>query len=276
MKMVAAAKLRRAQTAIVELRPYSMKLNEILSNILASIDSSDSSVSLAEERPVKSAAIVLETSNRGLCGAFNSNLIKKAVFLIEERYAVQYEAGNLTLFVVGKKGHDYFKKRYPKLNIISDYFDQIDKVSFDLSTEISEVLVKGFEEGLFDAVDIIYARFVNAAVQDFQIETFLPVPPPEERKDSEKDLRADFIFEPGEEELLEKLIPNILRTQLHKTILDNNASEHGARMTAMDNATENADDLLRDLRISYNKARQEAITNEISEIVGGSAALEDS
>lgn len=275
MKMVAAAKLRRAQTAIVELRPYSLKLNEILSNILANLDSSESSVSLAAVRPVQSALVVLETSNRGLCGGFNSNLIKKAVSLIEGKYAEQYEAGKLSLLVVGKKGFDYFKKRYPKLNLLKEYFDKIDQASFEMSAEISELLVKGFEEGLYDAVDIVYARFVNAAVQDFEVEAFLPVPPPEKGNAEDSDLRSDFIFEPGQKALLEELIPNILKTQLHKTILDNNASEHGARMTAMDNATENADELLRDLRISYNKARQEAITNEISEIVGGAAALED-
>ncbi|MGH1335071.1 MAG: ATP synthase F1 subunit gamma [Aureispira sp.] len=274
MKMVAAAKLRRAQTAIVEMRPYSNKLSSILSNILSNLEG-DATTSYGVERPVKKTLLVVVTSNRGLCGGFNSNVSKLALTTGVNKYAAQYEAGNLTYLFIGKKGYDYIKNRAPKANMDTRYMDIVGKqFSFDDSARVAEDIMKAFEAEEYDAIEIIYAQFKNAAIQNFTAEQFLPVaklPVVEGTADT----KADFIFEPNKEELLEYLIPTILKTQLHKTILDSNASEQGARMTAMENATENAEELLKELKINYNKARQEAITAEISEISGGVAALED-
>ena len=272
MKMVAAAKLRRAQQAIVQMRPYANKLNEMLSNILTAVEG-QASMSFGVERPVQSALVVVITSNRGLCGAFNSNVIKTAVAHIENNYAEQRANGKLSVLCIGKKGYDYFRRRMPDLNIIRDYVELVGKdFAFDDTVPVSEFLMQGFENGSYDQIQIAYGKFRNAAVQDFDMEAFLPVAKVETSE--EQQTKADFIFEPNQDDLIEYLVPTILRTQLFKTILDSNASEHGARMTAMDKATENADELLRELRINYNKARQEAITRELSEIVGGTAALE--
>lgn len=276
MKMVAAAKLRRAQQAIVQLRPYSNKLSEILSNILSNLGS-DVESSFGVVRPVKNALVVVITSNRGLCGAFNSSVIKQSLQLLKEKYAEQRKEGKLSVLFIGKKGYDYYKSRYTDLNFINDHVTMVGKdFSFKDSSEVSEDLMKKFEAGTYDAIDIVYGQFKNAAIQNFIVEPFLPVAPPKADKaeGKDKELMADFIFQPDKTEILDHLIPTILKTQFHKTILDSNASEQGARMTAMDNATENAQELLRDLKIGYNKARQEAITSEISEIVGGVAALE--
>lgn len=271
MKMVAAAKLRRAQQSILQLRPYANKLQSMLSNILANIDADDSE-SRDEDAPISKALIVLVTSSRGLCGAFNSNIIKTAIQFIEQKYADLLEKGGLTLLCIGKKGYDFFRKRYPKINIISDYVEVVTKdFSFNDSEKISQKLVSQFNAGEYDAIDIVYSQFKNAATQNFIAEQFLPVAKAEK---SDDDINADFIFEPNKEEILTYLVPTILKTQFYKTIIDTAASEHGARMTAMDKATENADEMLKDLRVNYNKARQENITRELSEIVGGAAALE--
>ncbi|BDS15279.1 ATP synthase F1 subunit gamma [Aureispira anguillae] len=275
MKMVAAAKLRRAQQAIVEMRPYSNKLSAMLSNILSNLEG-DASTSLGVERPVKNALVVVITSNRGLCGGFNSSVSKLSLELSAEKYNEQYKAGNLTYLFIGKKGYDYLKSRVSGTQMITDHVDLVTKTfGFEDSSKVASELMQAFEEGKYDAIDIVYAQFKNAAVQNFTVEQFLPVAKMEVPEGQESDEKADFIFEPNKEDLLEYLIPTILKTQLHKTILDSNASEQGARMTAMENATENAEDLLKELKINYNKARQEAITAEISEIVGGVAALED-
>ncbi|MFK7797557.1 MAG: ATP synthase F1 subunit gamma [Aureispira sp.] len=274
MKMVAAAKLRRAQTAIVEMRPYSNKLSSILTNILSNLEG-DATTSYGKERPVKNTLLVVVTSNRGLCGGFNSSVSKLALETGTQKYAEQYEAGNLTYLFIGKKGYDYIKNRAPKATLDTQYMDIVGKeFGFDDSARLAEAIMASFDEEQYDAIEIVYAQFKNAAVQIFKAEQFLPVAklPVVE---GEADVKADFIFEPAKEELLEHLIPTILKTQLHKTILDSSASEQGARMTAMENATENAEDLLKELKINYNKARQEAITAEISEISGGVAALED-
>lgn len=271
MKMVAAAKLRRAQQSILQLRPYANKLQSMLSNILANVDADDSE-SRDEDAPISKALIVLVTSSRGLCGAFNSNIIKTAIQFIEQKYANLVEKGGLTLLCIGKKGYDFFRKRYPKINIISDYVEVVTKdFSFNDSEKISQKLVSQFNAGDYDAIDIVYSQFKNAATQNFVAEQFLPVAKAEK---SDDDINADFIFEPNKEEILTYLVPTILKTQFYKTIIDTAASEHGARMTAMDKATENADEMLKDLRVNYNKARQENITRELSEIVGGAAALE--
>lgn len=270
MKMVSAAKLRKAQQAITQMRPYADKLNSMLRNIMSNVEG-ELSIDLAKERPVERVCLVVVTSNRGLCGAFNSNVIKAAMQAINTQYADVRARGNLTLLFVGKRGYDYMKKRYQDCTIINEYVNLFADLSFENVSAISGRLMKAFEGKQYDEVTVAYGRFKNAATQFAEAEKFLPVPKIEQ---TETNLRADYIFEPDMEGLLEYLIPNILHTQFFRFMLDTHASEHGARMTAMDKATENAAELLRDLRLSYNKARQEAITNEILEIVGGAAALE--
>jgi len=273
MKMVSAAKLRRAQQAIVQMRPYADKLNEIMRHILSNLGNS-STASFGVEREVKNACVVVVTSNRGLCGAFNSNVIKSAIKAIDKKYAAIREEGNLSILCIGKKGYEYFKKRYSNSTIIADYVELFGDLSFDNVATVSQHLMEAFEEGRYDAIEVAYGRFKNAATQFPESEQWLPIPKME-AGDDEKNHKADYIFEPDMETLLEQLVPNILQTTFQKYLLDTHASEHGARMTAMDKATENAEDLLKELRISYNKARQEAITKEILEIVGGVAALEN-
>lgn len=274
MKMVAAAKLRKVQDSITQLRPYADKLNEILSNLASNV-SSDTVSKLSEEREVENVLMILVTSNKGLCGAFNSNLIKAAIRKFENDYAKVLEEGNLKIVFVGKKGFDYFKNRYPSIEKVKKYIDLIDNLSYEDSRALGNLLIQRFSEERYDRIDVVYSEFVNAATQNFVVDQFLPIPEQEEVEDNKgSDISANYIFEPNEEELMENLVPSILQTKLYRYMLDTNASEHGARMTAMDKATENANDLLQELKINYNKARQEAITRELSEIVGGAAALE--
>ncbi|HHB79146.1 MAG TPA: ATP synthase F1 subunit gamma [Saprospiraceae bacterium] len=271
MKMVSAAKLRRAQEAISRLKPYSNKLGQMLSSILTNLEG-DVSSSYGDVREINSALVVVVTSNRGLCGAFNANIIKEAEAVIKEKYA---GVSNLKIMCIGKRGNDYFMKRYPADMVISDHVMMFDDLSFDSVAKVSQSLLDAFDAKEYDAVDVAYGSFKNAATQYPIIEAFLPVPKVEiEEEKNKKHFKADYIFLPNKKELLDSLIPNILKTQFQKYLLDTHASEHGARMTAMDKATENANELMKELKISYNKARQEAITNEISEIVGGAAALE--
>jgi len=275
MKMVSAAKLRRAQDAITQMRPYANKLDSMLRNILSNLEG-DAGTVFGQERVVERACIVVVTSNRGLCGAFNTNVIKAALAAMNGKFADVHARGNLTMLFVGKKGNEYFKKRYAdSVNIISDYVNLFDDLSFENTKKVATYLMDNFKNGRFDAVEVAYGEFRNAAIQDTIHVPFLPVPKVE-LEEGATNHRADYIFEPSKEGLLSHLVPSILQTQFHKFNLDTQASEHGARMTAMDSATENANDLLRDLKISYNKARQESITNEILEIVGGAAALESS
>ena len=273
MKMVSAAKLRKAQTAIQQMRPYANKLNEMLRNILSNLDG-DADTTFGQERPVEKVCIVVVTSNRGLCGAFNTNVIKSALRTIDDKYAGVRDAGNLTLLFIGKKGYDFFRKRYKDIHYITDYVTLFDDLSFDNVAEVSQYLMDSFQNGTYDAVEVAFGQFKNAATQFPKTEQFLPVAKLEPEEGQDKNLKADYIFEPGKEGLLDYLVPNLLQTQFHRFLLDTHASEHGARMTAMDKATENAKELLKELRISYNKARQEAITKEILEIVRGAAALE--
>lgn len=276
MKMVSAAKLRRAQMAITSMRPYSNKLNQMLTNIVSNMDASEiaSEVKLAEEREVQNVLIVLITSNRGLCGAFNSNLQKQAKLLIEEKYKTQYEAGNITMMPIGKKGYDFYRKRYD-ITYLTDHILLFDNLVFDNTAKVSSAILDAFTSQEYDAVEVVYANFKNAAVQFFEAQRFLPIPKIEVEEGAEdSNMVADFTFEPSKPELLETMVPSILKTQFHSYLLDTHASEHGARMTAMDKASENADELLKELKISYNKARQEAITKELTEIVSGAAALE--
>lgn len=273
MKMVAAAKLRRAQQAIQQMRPYSDKLDAMLRNILSNLEG-DADTVFGQERPIEHACLVVVTSNRGLAGAFNTNVIKAAVEVIHTKYAEVMEKGNLSVLCIGKKGNDYFRKRYKNINLISDYVDLFSDLSYDNVAYVSQHLMEAFEDGGYDAIDVAYGRFKNAAMQFPEVAQWLPVAKIETAEDDSK-LKADYIFEPTKKGLLNYLVPSILQTQFQKFLLDTHASEHGARMTAMDKATENAEELLGELKLSYNKARQEAITNEILEIVGGAAALEN-
>ncbi|HMQ08550.1 MAG TPA: ATP synthase F1 subunit gamma [Saprospiraceae bacterium] len=274
MKMVSAAKLRRAQQSIVQMRPYAERLNNILINILTNLEG-DADTVFGVERPVEKACIVVVTSNKGLCGAFNNNIIKEARQKIEQDYSELYDAGHLTIVPIGKKAYESFRKTHKKANILSDYVFLFNDLSFDQADLAAQKVMDSFQAGDFDEVYICYGRFKNAALQFAEKVQYLPV------KKLEKPItggrrasRADYIFEPGKNELLDQLIPTILRTTFYRFLLDTHASEHGARMTAMDNATENAEELLNELKINYNKARQEAITKELSEIVGGAAALQ--
>lgn len=272
MKMVSAAKLRRAQQAVTEMRPYADRLNAILKNILSNMEGGDANSTFGDERDIQSALMIVVTSNRGLAGAFNSNIIKAAVGKISEEYQAVRAAGKLSILCVGKKGYDYFRKYYPDTTIIKDYVSLFDDLSFEHVAEVSTFAMDGFADGTYDVIDCAFSRFKNAGIQYAECEQFLPVEKPSVSKDTAK-AKRDYIFEPSKGELLKDLIPTILQTTFQKYVLDTHASEHGARMTAMDKATENANDLIKQLKISYNKARQEAITRELSEIVGGAAAL---
>ncbi len=272
MKMVSAAKLRKAQNAIVAMRPYSNRLDRILSNILSNLDG-DASTSFGTAREVKNALVVVVTSNRGLCGAFNTNINKEAAILIANKYAKQLAEGQVTMLFIGKKGFDFFRRRYTNLKFNTDHILLFDNLAFENVGQVSKKLMDEFSSGQFDAIDIVYGRFKNAATTFPEVQQWLPVPKMEVVAGATK-MKADYIFEPNQEKLLESLVPSILQLTFHKTLLDTNASEHGARMTAMDKATENAEEILKNLKIHYNKARQEAITTELGEIVGGAAALE--
>lgn len=273
MKMVSAAKLRKAQQAITELRPYSNRLDKILKNIISNLDG-DASTSYGIEREVAKATLVVVTSSRGLCGAFNTNIIKKSIQKIETEYAEHVINNRLEIVCIGKKGYDSLRKRYPKEAFNIDFINLFADLSFENVAQVSAKLMEDFISKKVDNVDVCYGQFRNAAVQSPACVQFLPV---EKIEKSYEDVtyraKPDYIFEPSEAELLEELIPTILQTTFQKFLLDTHASEHGARMTAMDKATENAEELIKNLKINYNKARQEAITKELSEIVGGAAAL---
>ena len=268
MKMVSAAKLRRAQDAIMLMRPYAVKLQEMLQNIVSNSEG-NINTPLAAQRPVEKVLIVVITSDRGLCGAFNSNLIKTAKRVIREKYAEQFEKGNVELLPIGKKGYEHFVQNGYQVN--GKFWQIFSSLTFDHVKEAAAVALNGFINGTYDAVEIVYSEFKNAATQIFVTEQFLPIAKVENQDKS--GLKADFIFEPEKETLIAELMPKILNTQFFKAILDSHASEHGARMTAMDKATENASEMLRSLKISYNRARQAAITTELTEIVSGAAAL---
>ena len=267
MKMVSAAKLRRAQDAITQMRPYAQKLQEMLSNIVSSSDG-DVSMALAADRPVEKVLIIIVTSDRGLCGGYNSNLIKLTRQLIFEKYAAQHSKGNVTVLPIGKKGYEHFTKNGFK--VIDSYWDIFTGLSFDKVQTAAKYAMEAFAGKTVDAVELVYSEFKNAGTQTYTAEQFLPVSKIPKKAGETK---ADFIFEPGKEILITELMPKILNTQLFKAVLDGNASEHGARMTAMDKASENANELLKALKLSYNRARQAAITTELTEIVSGAAAL---
>jgi len=268
MKMVSAAKLKRATNAIVQLRPYANKLKELLANLSASLEDG-SSPFLVEREPNKVLVIVV-SSNRGLAGAFNANVIKTANNLIAEKYGTQLRAGNVSIVAIGKKSQEYYQRR--KYNVIGNNNDLYLDLNFINASKITEGVMEGFLKGDYDRVELVYNQFKNAAVQILVAEQLLPVPKTEAPKDT-KATQVDYILEPSQEQIVEQLIPKNIKIQLYKAVLDSNASEHGARMTAMDKATDNAGELLKALKLSYNQARQAAITTELTEIVSGAAAL---
>ena len=268
MKMVSAAKLRKAQDAIVRMRPYADKLNGMLRNVLSAVEG-DVNISFGKEREIKHVTLVVVTSNRGLCGAFNTNIIKAAIREINEQYAEQRRAGKLTILPIGKRGYDFFRRNYKDCTIDREHVTLFENLAFDHTVAVPRKLMEQFATGQTDRVVVCYGRFKNAATQFPEAVQYLPVP----RMESSAKRRTDYLFEPEKETLLETLVPGILEIQFQKFLYDTHASEHGARMTAMDKASTNAEELLGALRINYNKARQEAITKELSEIVGGAAAL---
>jgi F-type H+-transporting ATPase subunit gamma len=271
MKMVAASKLRRAQNAILKMRPFAAKLKYILQNLSASLDPGDANLYTQQRSPEKVLLVVI-TSNRGLCGAFNTNILRTATQRILNEYASQYSAGNVSLLTVGRKATEYFSKK--GYNVISSHDSIFDRLTYENVSAIATGVMAAFAVKQFDRVDIVYNQFKNAASQYVTVEQFLPVEPPAQGAVVSK-INTDFIFLPSKEEIVNELIPKSLRIQFYKSVLDSNASEHGARMTAMHQATENAGDLIKELNLAYNKARQAAITKEILEIVSGAEALKN-
>lgn len=270
MKMVAASKLRKAQDAILQMRPYVQKLYNILENASASLDG-DHQSAYSIERDVKKVLIVVITSDRGLCGAFNSNSIKAALRVIKEKYTSQQADNGLWILPIGKKAFEYFSKN--NYQVIESYHDLFVDLSFNKVKEAATFAMDGFLNGEFDRVDLVYNEFKNVATQILRTDQFLPIT--KVVNDEVTESNTDYIFEPSIEFILQEMIPRTLKVRFYKAILESNASEHGARMTAMDQATDNAGELLKDLKLVYNRTRQAAITTEILEIVGGAEALEN-
>ena len=262
MKMVSAAKLKRAQDAILQMRPYANKLTELLVNLSSSLDSSEGG-DFSVNREIKNVLLIPITSNRGLCGGFNANIIKQTISLINN----DYNDKTVSVISIGKKSSEYFRNN--NYNVISSHDDIFSDLTYDSVAKIAEDIMKSYLDLKYDKVILVYNQFKNAATQNVMSENYLPVESPEE----EGAVIGDYIFEPEKKEIIEQLIPKSLKTQLFKAVLDSHASEHGARMTAMHKATDNASELKKDLTLSYNKARQAAITAEILEIVGGAEAL---
>ena len=263
MKMVSAAKLKKAQDAITAMRPYSSKLTELLQNLSATLDS-DAGGAYSKQREVSKVLLVVVTSNRGLCGGFNSSVIKETV----QNITANYQDIHVDLLTIGKKGNDILSKTYPVIDTRNNIYDEL---TFEKVAEVAEKIMHLYVDGTYDKIEIIYNRFKNAATQIPQVEQFLPIKPLE----GDTNASADYIFEPSKEKIVLELIPKSLKTQLYKAVRDSFAAEHGARMTAMHKATDNATELRDELKLTYNKARQAAITNEILEIVGGAEALKN-
>ena len=262
MKMVSAAKLKRAQDAIVKMRPYANKLTELLESLSASLDSSNGGV-YSTKREISKVLIVPITSNRGLCGGFNAYIIKRVYELIN----VHYKNKEISILSIGKKSSEHFSKN--NFNIIGSHDELFNDLTFENVSSIADDIMKKYREGSFDKVVLVYNQFKNAATQIIMAENFLPI----QSESNDTQAAGDYLFEPTKEEIVEELIPKSLKTQMFKAILDSHAAEHGARMTAMHKATDNASELKKELTLTYNKARQAAITGEILEIVGGAEAL---
>ena len=269
MKMVAAAKLRRSQDRITQMRPFAHKLAYILQNLSSAQSGADIDSWYSVHREEKKILIVAISSDRGLCGSFNSTIFKGVNRLIEEKYKDQQVKGNVTVLPIGRKALEYFAKR--KVNVISDYSGLFSTLTFEKVSGAADFIMQSFREGKFDKVEIVYNEFKNVATQILRAEQYLPVKPSPVVVGNTS--QVDYIYQPSQEEIITGLIPKSLKVQLFKALLDSNASENGARMTAMDKATENAGELLKQLRLSYNRTRQAAITKEILEIVGGAEAL---
>jgi F-type H+-transporting ATPase subunit gamma len=269
MKMVSAAKLRRATERIVQIRPYADQLNKVLQNIASNLGG-EMNLSFAQQRAVNKVLIVIITSDKGLCGGFNANTVKSAKVLLNEKYADLAAKGRVDILTVGKKGYDAFKSS--KLKINNDFAGIYSNLSFENASKAAEYIMYAFEQKEYDVVEVVYGQFKNAGTQIPSTEQFLPITTTVPEKGASKG-KADYMFEPAQDQILKDLVPKILKTQFFRYLLDSNASEHGARMTAMDKATENANELLKSLNIMYNRARQAAITTELSEIVSGAAAL---
>jgi F-type H+-transporting ATPase subunit gamma len=267
MKLVSATKLRRATDGIVRMRPYATKLKEVMANLEDSVE--DEALSrYFSGREAEKVLLVVISSDRGLCGAFNTNVIRRTRQLLEEKYQAQYRAGNVTMLPIGKKAYEFFRRH--KLQFEMNYIGLFGNLNSDSVFEAGDWILNAYMNGSYDRVELVYNQFKNAATQILTNEVFLPI----EMNQSSNKKKKEYIFEPGKVAILQELIPRSLKTQLYRAILDSHASEHGARMVAMDKATDNAGELLRSLRLAYNQARQAAITREISEIVGGAAALQ--
>ncbi len=269
MKMVSAAKLRRATDAIVQMRPYSQKLTEMIATVSANAEgASENPYTVVRE--INKVLIIVVTSDRGLCGAFNANVGKMTQALISEKYASQQAAGNVEIMAIGKKGGEYLARR--GYNVNTQFVDIYTRLSFAAVREAAENAMNGFAAGKYDVVEVVYNQFKNVATQILTAEQMLPVV---EKKEIATNTASsvNYIFEPSEEEIINELMPKALKLQVYKAVLESNASEHGARMTAMDKATDNAGELIKELKLQYNRSRQASITNEILEIVGGAEAL---
>lgn len=267
MKMVSAAKLKKAQDAIMQIRPYAEKLHQILTSLSASLENVEDSV-YTQLRDPNNILIILITSNRGLCGGFNANISKKAALLARTKYKQQLQLGNVDFMCIGKQGARQLK--YLGMKVVANENEVFDSLTFDTISELVSGTMKSFADGYYDRIELVYNQFKNAAVQIQTTEQFLPV---EMEESNEKDANFDFIYEPSKEHIVQELIPRSLKIQFYKALLDSHAAEHGARMTAMHQATDNAGDLLKELTLQYNKARQTTITGEILEIVSGAEAL---
>ncbi|WP_346856155.1 ATP synthase F1 subunit gamma [uncultured Draconibacterium sp.] len=268
MKMVSAAKLKKAQDAIMQIRPYADKLHQILSSLSASLENVEDSVFTQAREPEK-VLVVLVTSNRGLCGGFNTNITKKAVELAKTKYSKQLQLGKLDFMCIGKQGERQLKHR--GLNVVANENELFDSLTFDNVSVVAAETMQAFANKSYDRIELVYNQFKNAAVQILSTEQFLPVEMNEEQDDVSTNF--DFIYEPSKEHIIQELIPRSLKIQFYKALLDSHAAEHGARMTAMHQATDNASEMINALSLQYNKARQTAITGEILEIVSGANAL---
>ena len=270
MKMVAAAKLRKAQDRIIQMRPYAEKLSGVMQNVSMAVDKQALGNPYGQERDVNAVLLVVISSDRGLCGAFNSNIFKHTQNLIVDKYSYVEASGNLHILPIGKRAYEYYKKK--GYSIKDTYYDLFNSLDFDHVRTAAEYTMKSFLSQEFDKIEIIYNEFKNVATQIIRNEQFLPIPPLESLKDTNIQ-NIDFIAEPNEAFNFNEIIPKSLKIQFYKSLLESNASEHGARMTAMGQATDNAGELLKELKLTYNRTRQAAITKEILEIVGGAEAL---
>ena len=269
MKMVAAAKLRKSQDRITQMRPFAQKLAYILKNLSAAQTDSDGDNWYSRVREEKKVLILAVSSDRGLCGSFNTNVFKGILRLIDEKYAKQFAKGDVTILPIGRKALEFFSKR--KYPVITEYSGLFANLTFENVSAATEFVMNSFKAGKFDKVEIVYNEFKNVATQILRTEQLLPVVAPQEESSSAN--QVDYIYQPNQEEIITGLIPKSLKVQVFKALLDSNAAENGARMTAMDKATDNAGELLKQLKLTYNRTRQAAITKEILEIVGGAEAL---